>query len=112
MLRYCHYVLQLNNTNALFFLFLFFCASVSRFMVYTCLPDGKPDEASLKVQLYSRAKTMRQVCADVKSSLNLTARVDTRLSLKKMEAETVQGACTAEGWGGWGLVGRGTSDVM
>lgn len=32
-----------------------------RFMVYTCLPNGEPDKASLKVQLYSRAKTMRQV---------------------------------------------------
>lgn len=57
-------------------------------MVYTCLPDGKADKASLKVQLYSRAKTMRQVCADVKASFSLTARVDTRLSLKKLEAET------------------------
>lgn len=56
-------------------------------MVYTCLPDGKPDKDSLKVQLYSREKTMRQVCADVKSSLNLTPRIDTRLSLKKLEAE-------------------------
>lgn len=55
-------------------------------MVYTCLPDGTADKESLKVQLYSRAKTMRQVCADVKSSLNLTPRVDTRLSLKKLEA--------------------------
>lgn len=78
----------------------------SRFMVYTCLPDGNADKASLKVQLYSRAKTMRQVCADVKASLNLTARVDTRLSLKKLEADTAQGAigtgpvpCAARGRG-------------
>lgn len=51
------------------------------------MPDGTPDKDSLKVQLYSRSKTMRQVCADVKSSLNLPATVDTRLSLKKPEAE-------------------------
>lgn len=30
---------------------------------------------------------MRQICADVKSSLNLTPRVDTRLSLKKLEVD-------------------------
>lgn len=34
---------------------------ITRFMVYTCLPNGEPDKASLRVQLYSRAKTMRQV---------------------------------------------------
>lgn len=66
-------------------------------MVYTCLPDGKADKSSLKVQLYSRTKTMRQVCADVKSSLNLTARVDTRLSLKKLEAEMGPGGTTELG---------------
>ncbi|CAM9505947.1 unnamed protein product, partial [Ectocarpus sp. 12 AP-2014] len=78
-----------------------------KFMVYTCLPDGRADEDSVRVQLYSRAKTMRQICADVKSSLNLTPRVDTRLSLKKLE-EAEQGtvggaaaaAATASGVGG------------
>lgn len=30
---------------------------------------------------------MGQICADVKSSLNLTPRLDTRLSLKKLEAD-------------------------
>ena len=30
-------------------------------MVYTCLPNGEADKASVQVQLFSRAKTMRQV---------------------------------------------------
>ncbi|CAM9501782.1 unnamed protein product, partial [Hapterophycus canaliculatus] len=80
-----------------------------KFMVYTCLPDGKPDKESLKVQLYSREKTMRQVCADVKSSLNLTPRVDTRLSLKKLETEG--GHRTAGGAAGAAAAAtRGVSD--
>lgn len=73
------------------------CGGGARFMVYTCLPDGRVDEDSVRVQLYSRAKTMRQICADVKSSLNLTPRVDTRLSLKKLE-EAEQGVCARTGW--------------
>lgn len=73
-------------------------AAAARFMVYTCLPDGRADEDSVRVQLYSRAKTMRQICADVKSSLNLTLRVDTRLSLKKLE-EAEQGVECARAGG-------------
>lgn len=63
------------------------CRYYCRFLVYTCLPDGRADKSSEKVQLYSRTKTMRQICADVKSSLNLTPKVDTRLSLKKLEVD-------------------------
>ena len=33
-----------------------------------------------------------QICADVKISLNLTPKMDTRLSLKKLDAEEQQGA--------------------
>lgn len=50
-----------------------------------------------------------QVCADVKASLNLTPKVDTRLSLKKPEAEPGEhGEIHDEEWVTFSFVGCAT----
>lgn len=54
---------------------------MSRFFVYLCLPNGRPDPKSRKVQLYSRIKTMRQVSGTY-GSIKAVDRVGARILLR------------------------------